>query len=162
MDMGWVAPYGLGWVGSSYTKIGVFHSHVIGVFIIIILIYWNYKQTQPRMWFFRVEYTDVKRRYCTSCMTVYTSTSGTGNDQGRPWPWERHRSAVLRQKRAATYKAMKVPAASGMHAAELLERTVQQLSSPLTSIARRVLAILASSVNNPRGTFRLWVTPSQT
>ena len=72
MDMGWVNPWvGLGWVGlgpnfsvcnglNPATKIGVFYSHVIGVFIIIIiLIYWNFKQTQPRMWLFHVEYTDV-------------------------------------------------------------------------------------------------------
>ena len=116
--MGWV---GLGWVrifqfvmglvGSRLWKLAFF-IHALSVYLLlIILIYWNWKQTQP----------------CNSFdpfaeLRDGTSTSGTENDTNLQFS---------SSNELAAYNAIKVPAASD--GPLNFWRTVQQLSSALTS-----------------------------
>ena len=136
--MGWVNPWvgldwvglgpnfsvcnGLGWVGSRLWKLAFFIHMLLVYLLLIILNYWNSKQTQRDSFDPFAELRDG------------TSTSGTKNDTNLQFSG---------RNELATYKAMKVPAASG---GPLNFWRQQSSNCPV----RRVLAISASSAQSER------------
>ena len=128
MDMGWVNP----WVGlgPGYEN-WRFYSHVIGVLISnYTYLYWNSKLTQPSMWLFLYPFAE----FCDG-----TSTFGTKNDTDLQFSG---------RSELATYNAMKVPAASGRPLNFWREQSGNY--PVLSQVARRVLAISASSAQSER------------
>ena len=104
-------------------KIGVFIHMLLVYLLLIILIYWNSKQTQPRDSF--DPFAELRDG---------TSTSGTENDTNLQFSGKNE---------LATYNAMKVPAAC---VGPLNSWREQCSNCPvLSQVARRVLTISASS-----------------
>ena len=155
MDMGWVNTWvgldwvalgpnfsmcnGLGWVGSRLWKLAFFIHMLLVYLLLIILIYWNSKQTQP----------------CDSFdpfaeLRGGTSTSGTENDTNLQFSGRNELATTT------LWKCQLL----------LVGRWTSRDNSPPTVQSSHKYPVVCwpfrPALHNPRGTFGPWVTPSQT